>query len=151
VISNDPLSLTLPRFHEGSGDDGKELHEILPNQTAERHNGLGSLQLSRVPALSAVKLSNMRSSTSTSAFMHKGGGSCWSGTVKAWHPDRADREGDACDFRRTRVPGAAIDRETVDAYRETAVAIEIARTKSHCRISDYRKRSVDLASATVTS
>src|SRR5882724_9599868 len=31
---------------------------------------------------------------------------------------RADREGDACDLRRTRVPGAAIDRETVDAYRE---------------------------------
>ena len=27
--------------------------------------------------------------------------------------DRADREGDACDLRRTRVPGAAIDRERV--------------------------------------
>jgi hypothetical protein len=51
VISNDPLSLTLPRFHEGSGDDGKELHEILPNQTAKRHNGLGSLQLSRVQGI----------------------------------------------------------------------------------------------------
>src|SRR4029077_18306940 len=36
-----------------------------------------------------------------------------------WNSDRADREGDACYPRRTRVPGAAIDRETVDAYRET--------------------------------
>jgi hypothetical protein len=36
-----------------------------------------------------------------------------------WDADLADREGDACDLRRTRVPGAAIDRETVDAYRET--------------------------------
>src|SRR5262249_19610109 len=48
-----------------------------------------------------------------------------------WDADRADREGDARDLRRTRVPGAAIDREAVDAYREmvllTAVAIEIAR------------------------
>ena len=35
-----------------------------------------------------------------------------------WDADRADREGDACDLRRTRVPGAAIDRETVDAHRE---------------------------------
>ena len=35
-----------------------------------------------------------------------------------WDADRADREGDACDLRRTRAPGAAIDRETVDAYRE---------------------------------
>lgn len=48
-----------------------------------------------------------------------------------WDVDRADREGDACDLRRTRVPGAAIDGQTVDAYREM--------------ISDYRKRSVDLA------
>jgi len=31
-----------------------------------------------------------------------------------WDTDRADREGDACDLRRKRVPGAAIDRETVD-------------------------------------
>ena len=49
----------------------------------------------------------------------------------AWDADRSDREGDACDLRRTRVPGAAIDRETVDAYREivflTAVAIEMGR------------------------
>jgi uncharacterized protein YdeI (YjbR/CyaY-like superfamily) len=35
-----------------------------------------------------------------------------------WDADRADREGDACDLRRTRVPGAAIDRETVDVPRD---------------------------------
>jgi hypothetical protein len=35
-----------------------------------------------------------------------------------WDADRADREGDASDLRRTRVLGAAIDRESVDAYRE---------------------------------
>jgi hypothetical protein len=32
----------------------------------------------------------------------------------------ADREGDACDLRRTRAPGAAMDRETVDVCREDA-------------------------------
>jgi cation diffusion facilitator CzcD-associated flavoprotein CzcO len=46
-----------------------------------------------------------------------------------WDADRADREGDARDLRRTRVLGAAIDRETVNAYREivlTAVSNAVA-------------------------
>lgn len=33
--------------------------------------------------------------------------------------DRADREGDACDLRGTRVPGAAVDRETIGELRDT--------------------------------
>ena len=35
-----------------------------------------------------------------------------------WDADGADREGDACDRRRTRVPGAAIDHETRSATIE---------------------------------
>src|ERR1700730_11482527 len=50
-----------------------------------------------------------------------------------WDADRADREGDACDLRRTRVPGAALDREIVDAYREivflTAVSNAVTNPK----------------------
>jgi hypothetical protein len=41
MVANDPVSLTLARLEEGLRDDGKEFHDMLPNQ-AERHHGPGS-------------------------------------------------------------------------------------------------------------
>src|SRR5262249_26908626 len=39
-------------------------------------------------------------------------------------PDRANREGDACDLRRTRVFGAAVNRPQAYDYRPQQLAVE---------------------------
>src|SRR5215469_14662941 len=51
-----------------------------------------------------------------------------------WDADRADREGDACNLRRTRVPGAAIDRETV-LWRTAANPCRAWRLRVRCVVS----------------
>src|SRR5215475_9669453 len=58
-----------------------------------------------------------------------------------WDADRADREGDACDLRRTRVPGASINRETVDAYRVALLDQRLSKTSVDLVPQSYPARS----------
>ena len=60
-----------------------------------------------------------------------------------WDADRADREGDACDLRRTGVPGAAIDRENCGRVpRETTRRFWVQSRRHSARLGERREGSV---------